>query len=166
MRPVMAKKIRGMETTDFKPLPEDLNAFPGVVKALGNITGAAALNEVLEGAATSEVLSKELKVLMFAVVARALQCEFCQTETRKMAHSLGFADSEFDHAINTLSSPRLDETETLLLNWTRETIHYEAGPIQAKVKSLALEIDPEIMVEAIGIAALANTVVRLAILLE
>ena len=166
LRPVMAKKIRAMSTTDFKPLPEDKSAFPGVVEALGDIPGAAALNEALEGANASEVLSKELKALMFAVVAKTLQCDFCQQESRNMALALGFNEQEFDDALNNLTSDKLSPEEVKLLNWTRETIHYETGTIQSRVRELSRDIDPEVMVEAIGVASLANTVVRLAILLE
>jgi len=166
MRPLIAKKIRSIRTTHFNPLPEDLGPFPGVVGALGNITGAAALNEGLEGASRSETLSDELKVLMFAVVAKTLQCDFCQVESRNMAVSLGFDDREFEQALSNLSSPRLSADEVKILNWTRETIHYETATIQTKVRQLAKDIRPEVMVEAIGMAALANTVVRLAILLE
>ena len=166
LRKVIANKIRGMQTTDFKPLPQSPGPFPGVVRALGDSACAAALNEAIEGANESNVLSSELKALMFAVVAKTLQCDFCQTESRSMAANLGIENDEFERALANLSSPRLSPDEIRILNWTRETIHYDTSDIQKKVRALAEDIPTEVMVEAIGMAALANTVVRLAILLE
>jgi len=166
MRPLIARKIRGMGTTNFDPLPENLEYFPGVVAALEGTTGAAALNEAMEGAMESTILSQELKILIFAVVARSLECPFCSTESLKMARSLGFDDDEFEQAISSLRSPRLSEDETRLLSWARESVHYETGSIQKSIRELSQEVDTTMLLEAIGIASLANTVVRLAILLE
>jgi len=166
MRPLIARKIRGMETTNFDPLPGNLENYPGVVAALKGTTGAAALNEALEGAMESTILSQELKILIFAVVARSLECPYCTAESLKMARSLGIDDDELELAISSLRSPRLSADETKLLSWARESVHYETGSIQKSLRELSEEVDTTMLLEAIGIAALANTVVRLAILLE
>ena len=166
MRPIIARKIRGMETVNFDPLPQNLDHFPEVVAALEGTTGAAALNEAIQGAMESEILSQELKILIFTVVARSLECQFCSTESLRMAHSLGFGDEEFEQAISSLRSPRLSADETRLLGWARETVHYETASIQKSLRELSREVDATMLLEAIGIASLANTVVRLAILLE
>lgn len=166
MRPIIARKLRGLETTNFDPLPQNLNYFPGVVAALEDTTGAAALNEAMQSAMESEILSQELKILIFAVVARSLECKFCSVESLKMARSLGLGDGEFEQAISSLKSPRLNADETRLLSWARETVHYETTSIQKSLRELSQEVDTTMLLEAIGIASLANTVVRLAILLE
>ena len=166
MRPLIARKIRGIETTNFMPISKEDSHFSGVVNALGDITGAAALNEAMHGAMASDILSKELKVLIFAVVARSLECPFCIDESQEMARSLGFNDAEFEQALSSLKSPRLSDAEAKLLSWSRETVHYDTGQIQKRLRQLAQEIDTTMLLEAIGIASLANTVVRLAILLE
>jgi alkylhydroperoxidase family enzyme len=124
------------------------------------------LNEALNGVFTSNVLSQELKILMFAVVARSLECSFCQAETLNMSLAQGLTESEYDSCLSSLSSPRLNEQEGKILAWTRETVNFQTGAIQKQIRELAQEVDEEILLEAIGVAALANTTVRLAMLLE
>jgi len=166
MRPIIARRLRGLETTNFDPLPGNPDHFPRVVAALEDTTGAVALNEAMQGAMESEILSQELKILIFTVVARSLECKFCSAESLKMARSLGFGDDEFEQAISSLRSPRLSVDETQLLSWARETVHYETAHIQKSLRELSQEVDATLLLETIGIASLANTVVRLAILLE
>ena len=166
MRPLVAKKLRGLAWTDTPPLTGDIQSFPGVVQALSGVIGAAVINDGLNKVMNSEVLSQDLKVLMFAVVARSLECEFCQDESRKMAKDLGFSDRDFDQALSSLSSPKLNEQESKILAWTRETVHYDARSIQALNSQMVKVIEPSVFVEAIGTAALANSIVRLAVLLE
>jgi hypothetical protein len=83
-----------------------------------------------------------------------------------MALDFGFAEAEFDRALNTLSSPRLSEEETKILAWTRETVHFQTGPMQKRISALVRELDEEVLLEAMGMAALANTTVRLAVLID
>lgn len=166
MRPLIARKIRGMNTTNFKPIDTDGEQFSDVVTALYDTTGAAALNEAMEGAMASDILTGELKILIFAVVARSLQCPFCIDESKQLARSIGFGDEEFEKALSSLRSPRLSSDEAKLFSWARETVHYETSAIQKSIRELAKEVDNTLLLEAIGFASLANTVVRLAILLE
>ena len=119
----------------------------------------------MTGAFKSDVLSRELKVLMFAVVAKTLECPFCISESKIMARDLGIDDMEFDTALASLSFPRLSEQEAKLFAWTRETVHFETGDIQRRIRILAIDIDNVVLLEAIGVASLANTIVRLAVLL-
>jgi len=166
LRPLIAWKIRSTAWVNQDPLPEPDGRFAGVMKALTGIPAAVIISDGLEGVFDSKVLSDELKVLMFAVVARSLSCRFCHGATTEMAMDLGFSALEFEEALSTLTSPRLSVQEQKLLAWTRETVHYQTGPIQKQVKALAEEIDGEVLLEAIGLASLANSVVRLAVLLE
>jgi len=166
LRPLIARKIRSLAWTPAEPLVEDKKSFPGLVKALDGLPAAAVIQEGLEGAFSSEVLSMELKVLMFAVVARSLECNFCQAETRQMAGDLGFSETEFANALSSLNSPRLNGPEGKILSWTRQTVHYQTGSIQKQVHALSREVDEEMLLESIGVAALANATVRLAVLIE
>ena len=165
MRPIIARKIRSMAWVSEES-EVDYDSFPGLVRALQGTPAASAVAYTLDGALRSEVLSQELKVLMFAVVARSLECKFCREETLSMARQLGFSDAEFDQALQSLESPRLSEDETKILAWTRETIHFRTGPIQRRVRELAEEVGEEELLEAVGVAALANSLVRLAVLLR
>jgi alkylhydroperoxidase family enzyme len=165
MRPLIARKIRSQAWTPAEPLTEDKKSFPGLVQALDGLPAAAVIQEGLEGAFSSEVLSMELKVLMFAVVARSLECSFCENATRQMAEDIGFSETEFANALSSLNSPRLSGKEGKILSWTRETVHFQTGPMQKQVHALSREVDEEMLLESIGVAALANTAVRLAVLI-
>ncbi len=165
LRPLIARKIRGQAWTPAEPLVGDKRSFPGIVQSLDGLPAAAVIQEGLEGAFSSEVLSKDLKVLMFAVIARSLECSFCQAETRQMAENIGFSEAEFKNAVSSLNSPRLAVSEEKILSWTRETVHFQVGPIQKQTRALAREVEEEMLLEAIGMAALANTAVRLAVLI-
>jgi alkylhydroperoxidase family enzyme len=164
LRPLIARKIRSQAWTPAEPLKEDNKSFAGLVKALDGLPAAAVIQEGLEGAFSSEVLSMELKLLMFAVVARSLECSFCQDETRQMAGDLGFSETEFANAVSSLNSPRLNGPEGKILSWARETVHFQTGQIQKRTRTLSRKVDEEMLLEAIGVAALANTAVRLAVL--
>ncbi len=166
IRPLLARKIRGLALTKIDPLPDKKESFAGVIQTLSGLPAAALLNEALEGAFSSPVLSQELKILMFAVVARSLECDFCQAETRNMSLIQGFTETEFDSCLSSLTSPRLNTQESKVLSWTRETVHFQTSAVQKLTRALAREVDEEVLLEAIGVAALANTTVRLATLLE
>lgn len=120
----------------------------------------------LDGAFASTVLSRSTKALMFAVVARTLACSRSEDESRKLLLADGFSAAEIDSALDTLDSPRLTPQDAKLLTWARDTVYYQTGPIQKHTRALAAEIGDDAILEAIGVAALANATVRLAMLLE
>jgi len=165
LRPLFGRKLRNIGWTETRVLEGDPESFPGVVQKLLGLPAAKAMNDTLGGAFESEILSRKLKVLMFAVVANSLECEFCQAETHAMALECGFTHEEFNTALTTLSSPHLNDDEEKLLSWTRETIHFQNGPMQTRVRELAKIVGEPMMLEAIGVASLANSTVRLAVLL-
>ena len=66
----------------------------------------------------------------------------------------------------TLRCPRLAPREAGLLAWARDTVYYEPSSIQQKTRALGAELGAAALLEAIGVASLANATVRLAMLLE
>jgi hypothetical protein len=54
----------------------------------------------------------------------------------------------------------------MLLDWVRGTVHYETGPVQEATRALCARIGEAALLEAVGVAALANATVRVATLLE
>jgi len=164
LRPILGWKLRSIGWTETTPLEGEPESFPGLVQKLIGLPAATAMNNALTGIFESEILSRKLKILMFAVVANSLECKFCQAETHSMALECGFTEEEFKKALSTLSSPYLNEHEEKLLSWTRETIHFQNGPMQQQVRELAREVGEPMMLEAIGVASLANSTVRLAVL--
>lgn len=141
-------------------------AFGPVVATLAGLPAAAVLKTALDGAFASTVLPRHTKALMFAVVARTLGCRHSETEARKMLASENFDDPEIETALATLDSKRLALHESRLLSWVRDTVHYQTATIQGQTRALAADIGDEAVLEAIGVAALANATVRLAMLLE
>jgi len=112
------------------------------------------------------VLPGSVKALMFAVVARTLGCRTSEIEARKLLAAEDFSDDEIDSALLTLRSPRLSHRDARLIPWARNTVYYQTAMVQQQTATLATEIGDAAILEAIGVAALANATVRLAMLLE
>ncbi|MCO5122489.1 MAG: hypothetical protein M9915_01930 [Rhizobacter sp.] len=141
-------------------------AFAPVVQALDGLPAAAVMKSALDAAIASEVLSRSVKALMFAVVARALDCPHTEAGARDILRSEGLSDAEIETALATLRCDRLPPAESDLLSWARDTVHYEPGPIQKAGRALCARIGERSFLEAVGVAALANMTVRLSMLLE
>ena len=140
--------------------------FGSVVATLAGLPAAAGVKAAVDGAFASTVLSRSAKALMFAVVARALDCGRSEAEARKLLRSEGMDDPEIDTALAVLQSKRLAPREAGVLSWTRDTVSYQTPVMQKQTRLLSAEIGDAAVLEAIGIAALANCIVRLAMLLE
>jgi len=140
--------------------------FGTVVATLAGLPGATIFKTALDGAFASSVLPRSVKALMFAVVARTLGCRTSETEARKLLAAEDFSDDEIDSALLTLRSPRLSQRDARLLPWVRNTVYYQTAMVQKQTAALATEIGDAAILEAIGVAALANATVRLAMLLE
>ena len=138
--------------------------FGPVVAALAGLPGAAIFRAALDGAFASAVLPRSAKALMFAVVARTLGCQTSEREARKLLAEEDFSDAEIDPALMTLHSARLAQRDARLLPWVRDTVHYQTSAIQKQTAALAAEMGDALILEAIGVAALANATVRLAML--
>ncbi len=65
-----------------------------------------------------------------------------------------------------LASPRLDERESRLVPFARETVRYQPAVIQERIRDVARGRDPDEMVEMVATVALANAVGRLSVILE
>ena len=140
--------------------------FGPILAPLAGLPGAMIVKNGLDGAFASRVLSPAVKALMFAVVARTLACRPSEREARTILRAEGFGDAAIDEALATLGSSRLPAGEARLLPWVRDTVHYQTGPLQKQTRALAAAIGAPAALEAIGVAALANATVRLAMLVE
>jgi len=167
MRVMMARKQRQAQRAQ---LPDAASLAQGpfgpVTAMLAGLPGAAVIKAALDGAFASAVLTRPAKALMFAVVARTLDCRHSEAEARKLLAADGFDTAEIDTAVSTLDSPRLAAAEAPLLSWVRDTVYYQTPAIQAQTRTLTAQIGTAAALEAIGVAALANATVRLAMLLE
>jgi alkylhydroperoxidase family enzyme len=141
-------------------------AFGPIVATLVGLPGASMLKAALDGAFASTVLPRSVKALMFAVVARTLGCRHSEAEARRLLESENFSNDEIESTLETLDSTRLAPHEARLLSWVRDTVHYQTSALQNHTRALAEAIGDAAALEAIGVAALANGTVRLAMLLE
>ncbi len=138
--------------------------FGAIIAVTAGLPGATIFKNALDGAFASAVLPPATKALMFAVVARTLGCRESEAEGRRLALAAGFAAPEVDATLATLRCARLPAREEVLLAWARDTVHYQVSDIQAKTAARAAELGSAAALEAIGVAALAIAVVRLAML--
>src|SRR5262249_43158352 len=60
-----------------------------------------------------------------------------------------------------LDAPELDAAERHLLPFARDTIWYEPAPLQRRARALREHLDTPQLLEAIGVAALANGLCRM-----
>jgi alkylhydroperoxidase family enzyme len=166
MRFQAARRRRG------KPDPaasaEALRAGPfgPVLAPLAGLPGAMIMKSALDGAFASDVLSRGTKALMFAIVARSLDCRASEAEARRLLAAEGFSDAEIEKSLASLDSARVPAIEARLLPWVRDTVHFQTAQIQRRTRELAASMGSAAVLEAIGVAALANATVRLAMLVE
>ena len=170
MEPLLRARLRRRHLAQ---LPESLEAsalhsgvFAPIVAPLAGLPAAVLMKTALDEAFAPGVLSRGVKALMFGVVARALDCRHTEAESRKLLTADLWTEPEIDGALTTLHSPKLEPREADLLVWARDTVHYQTGPIQQTTRALCGQIGELALLEAVGIAALANSTVRLAMLLE
>jgi hypothetical protein len=107
-----------------------------------------------------------VKGAVFALIARKLECNPSQVEARKLQTVEGWDVQEDVRAMTTFQSPKLQQREAGLLAWARDTVHYQTGPIQQATRALCAQIGELALLEAVGVASLANSTVRVAMLLE
>jgi len=173
-RSFLGRLLRPMLATANRrsvPVPSDYKLATGapfaeITNALSGLPAAYLLHEALTGAFDSPVLSRRVKALMFGVVARMLECRFCLPQSLRLLQAEGFEAAEAEAALAALSSPGLDPKEAAILSWVRETVRYNPSQIQKQTRILSEAIGTDAMLEAVGVAALANATVRLGMLLE
>ena len=155
-----------------KPVETPLDAaalagsrFGAVLTPLAGLAAARVMKSALEGAFASSVLRPIPKAMIFAVIARALNCSNCESTACGLLSDQGMGNSEIASALADLQSERLAAGEAGLLTWARGTVHYDTGEIQRETRALAAAIGNAAVLEAIGVAALANATARMAMLI-
>src|SRR5262249_31902821 len=130
------------------------------------LPAAGSVQRAIESAIASPVLPRSTKVLMIAVVARSLECRHCETEMRVLLEQAGLSAAEMEVSVRTLTAPKGDPDAQALIEFAPDTVRYQPQEIQRHTRELLKRIGPERTLEAVGVAALANAVVRVAMLLE
>lgn len=154
------------------PRPETLRAeqregpFAAFVNALDGLPVATRLRDVIDDALQPSALSQRIKGLVFAVVARGIGCPLSEREATGLLVGDGLAPAQIEHVLAHLSGPELDSLEQAAVSLARESIWCRPALIQRQVRSIRPLFTPEQFVELIGVAALANTICRLAVAVD
>ena len=166
VRPLVAWRMRPKRRApEPAPRPDD-GPCAAVVAALDGSPAAGVLRRTIDGAWASAVLPRRTKTLMLAVIARALGCEHGEGEARRLLAAEELTPAELDGILANLGSPRLDAREARLLPFARETVRYQPAAIQRRTREVAQGLSPEEILEAVGIAALANAVCRMSVVID
>jgi len=165
MRLAMRRRWR---TGDATPLPPELRGGPWsyLVCALDGLPAARALRAALDGMWDSPLLSRRAKALVFAVVARGLDCPSGQREARVLLEATGLLQSEIEPILTHLGSPALDPIEAAIVPFARGTIRGRPMQLQQRTRALRERLHPEQIVEVLGVCALANAVCRLGVVTQ
>ena len=166
MRFLAARRRRGKPDPAATAAALGAGVYGAVLAPLAGLPGASIMKTALDGAFASTVLSRGTKALMFAIVARSLDCRPSEAEARRLLAADGFSDAEIETSLASLESARVPAIEARLLPWVRDTVHLQTAQIQGRTRELAAAMGNAAMLEAIGVAALANATVRLAMLVE
>ena len=165
-RPFMALSMR---RTFSRVRPEKLRPderegiFSRVVLGLEGLPFARSLRRSLDGMWGSQQLSSRTKALIFAVVARALGCPALEKESTQLVEAEGMTSEAIAEVLAHLASPALDAVERIAVPFARETVWYEPAQIQRRGREVLKELSRDRFVELVSVAALANMVCRLEI---
>jgi len=149
-------------------LTDDMKTGPysHVVVALDGIAQARLLRTVLDEAWASPNLPARTKALIFAVIARGLGSKAAEKESCRLLGLQGLAPDRVDTILAHLAAPELDEVETRILPYVRDTIWYQAPTAQRRGRELRAHLTNAQFLETVGIAALANMICRLELVLD
>ncbi len=171
--PLLGFGIKLFERSRRRPLPperlpeEALSGPMGSLFArLDGLPMAAIFYRSLRGALESEIIPRPTKLLLFAVVARALQCQNCEDSCRTLLSAEGVSGAELDDVLKRLYGPKLSPLAAKLVPLARETVRYEPSAIQRRMQVLATEISDEELVEFVAVTSLANALARLTVILD
>jgi alkylhydroperoxidase family enzyme len=163
LRPLLNRLLR---RSRYPGRPTPLERAPSspyarLVQAYAGSPIATTVARTLEDMWASPHLTRRCKLLMLAVVARGLACEACAPELGEALQREGVKEATLTQVLTHLDAPELDPVERLLVPFARETIWYEPAPIQRRTRALRERLSGPQLVEAIGVASLANGLCRM-----
>jgi AhpD family alkylhydroperoxidase len=152
-----------------RPMPapqpiQNQGPFAPILAALGDIPFVYTLRNVIDLAFASPVLPRRTKALMLAVVGRSLGCTGSECEAKALLEAEGSSVGELDSILANLSTPGSDPVESALLVFARDSVRYQPQEIQPRMHQLRDQIGPDRLLEAVGVAALGNALVRIAMM--
>lgn len=140
--------------------------WSALVCALDGLPAARALRTALDEMWASSALSQRAKALVFAVVARGLDCPLGEREARRLLEATGLPAGEIDTVLTHLGSPALDPVEAAIVPFARGTIRGRPVQLQQRTRALLERLRPAEVVEVVGVCALANALCRLGVVTQ
>jgi len=122
---------------------------------------APVLGQTIEEMWASSHLTRRCKLLMLAVVARGLDCQVCAIEIGEALEREGLDEPALARILTHLDAPELDDVERLLVRFARETIWFDPAALQRRARTLRDGLSGSQLLEAIGVASLANGLCRM-----
>jgi alkylhydroperoxidase family enzyme len=166
LRPLIARKFRDKPFPSASlPAPND-PPCDAVIAGLAGSPAAHVVRGAVDDALASPVLPLRTKLLVFAVVGRALGCAHTERDARSGLARAGLGPSEVDEILANLGSPALDAREQALVPFARETVRYRNGVIQERTRALVDRLSIAEVIEGVAVASLANTIARLSVILD
>ena len=164
--PILGRPVRarwGAGKPDFFARELGEAPFKLLLAGLDGLPMGRGLWRTLDEAWNSDILPRRTKALIFAVVARVLGCPVSQRETASLVAAEGMPRAELESVLANLGGPQLDPIDAQIVPFARETVWYQPAPIQRRVRALQEHLTPPQLLELVGIAALANMVCRLCV---
>jgi alkylhydroperoxidase family enzyme len=134
-----------------------------VLAALAGMPAAGVVRAIIDSAVGSDLIPRRTKLLVMAVVAKALGCEAGGADARRFLQTEGVASATVDEVLTHLRSPHLTELESRLIPFARETVRPQALPLQIRMREVCAGLSAAQTCEVAGILALANALCRLSV---
>jgi len=163
LRPLVKRLLFGSRYPGQAVPMDGVPSYPysDIVKVYAGSPIAAALRLTLDAMWASPHLTQRSKLLMLAVIARGLDCETCARDIGRALDGEGIGCRVLGEVLTHLNAAELSENETLLVRFARETIWYEPAAVQQSARALRGAFSGPQMLEAVGVAAMANGLCRL-----
>lgn len=169
LRPFMGWMFRSRDSKgmpDFLEPELETGPFSYLVVALRGLPVARSLHQVVEESWQSPLLSRRVKALVVAVIARGLGCSLSEREACRLLAAEGLGTEDIQEILAHLASPKLDPAESVIVPFARETIWYRPAPIQRRARAVRAALSAPQFLELLGLVSLANMLCRLDIVAE
>ncbi|HUP91829.1 MAG TPA: hypothetical protein VM074_06235 [Solimonas sp.] len=143
------------------PAASAVGPYAGLIDAYAGSPVAGLLRETLDEMWRADTLTRRCRALLFAVVARALNCAASQAELAALLAGEGVSEAQLDEVLAHLDAPWLDPVERPLVRFARETVWYEPQRLQQRTREMAGALSAAQLTDAIGTLALANALCRM-----
>jgi alkylhydroperoxidase family enzyme len=142
-------------------------AFDDLIGALGTLPIATNLRKIVDAAFTEGPLPRRTRVLLTAVIGRALGCQAIE---RRLGSLLGPGDPDaaaIDAMLTRLDADWLDDRERLLVPVAREAARSpQPRAIQRRMHELRARLPAAELIDFVGVVSVACAVARLGMLLQ